>query len=327
MIPAAQDPRLNTVECVVEGHNNFNVQIFSASRKLLMCVCWCVLIFSVVLGSFVSNYLVRWLPKGNIEGLSNEKLKCNIKSLNVLIWVMSFFEEVLIILAVVLAKVYGHGGFWYPVTYLVAVHFFTSFFCYVWFEGGRKRWICLTLIVFPFMSVVAYSKCSGENSGEKLRNTMVYFFSQTTIHHLSWIIQGVMTEPLWAIPFLAVICGVWVVVYLLVYFYYDSSLPSHCDKVKAIAVSFILIVSVVLQLLALVVVAQSFLSTDPVTGLASSVLTGVGTWWLQRVVMKPKTKETKEENVAETVQPSTSGNGSAEAHQLLPNLYLRKVKF
>ena len=61
VIPNVQDPRLNTVECVVEGHNNFDGKIFSSFRKLLMCACWCILLVSAVVGFAVSNIVITWL--------------------------------------------------------------------------------------------------------------------------------------------------------------------------------------------------------------------------------------------------------------------------
>ena len=116
-----------------------------------------------------------------------------------------------------------------------------------------------------------------------MRNTVIHFTFQMTVHHLLWILLGVLTEPLWAIPVLVITCAVWYCIHLLAHYFVKANIKEK-EKWYAVLLSVLLVLSVMLGLLVLGVVAQSFVGTDPLTGIVSSALAVVATWWLQRVV-------------------------------------------
>ena len=265
IISTAQDPRLNTVECVVEGHGSFDVKIFSGFRKLLMHVCWLIAFISVVVGYLGSNMFVERLNKTTDEEVEeseerNEK-KCKTVALKFLLLdVLAIPEVILLVVAlfVVLAVVPDDRGIacLYPVMYLFV--------------------ILVTLVVY-------YCKCTEVTDGRKirLRNTLIHFTFQTSVHHLLWILLGVMTEPRWAIPVLVMICGILFLINLLAYYYMKTTSNNgpRYNKRKLKKRACLLVLSVILEFLVLMVVTQSVLGTDPVIGIISAALTTLVSWW------------------------------------------------
>ena len=360
IIPTAQDPRLNTVECVVEGHGSFDMKIFSGFRKLLMHVCWLIAFISVVVGYLGSNMFVERLqrttnqgretlmlccstqpqqrlaktelqmtdpgqeeldsstqttqenqrledidsqttdqdqktwrqllccstpqPQNNIEHSKTrpqmadqeveesqeereerKEKKCKTVALKFLLDVLAIPEVILLVVALfmVLAVVPDDRGIacLYPVMYLF-------------------------VIVVTFAAY--YRQCTEVTDGRKIRllNTLIHFTFQTSVHHLLWILLGVMTEPLWAIPVLVIICGVLFLINLLAYYYMKttSNEGPRYNKSQLKTRAVLLVLCVILVFLVLVVVTQSVLGTDPVIGIISAALTTLGSWWMSVAV-------------------------------------------
>ncbi|KAJ7361995.1 hypothetical protein OS493_013081 [Desmophyllum pertusum] len=59
--PSLPDPRINTAECVITGHNK--ASSFSGSKQLLRQVCWSLLFISLVMSMFASQWTIVQLQK------------------------------------------------------------------------------------------------------------------------------------------------------------------------------------------------------------------------------------------------------------------------
>ena len=233
IIPKVQDPRLNTVQCVVEGHDVFDEDVFVGARKYLVNLYWLNLIFSFIIGFEVARIVVADLEK-------------HAKDICLLTVLHSVVELVLAITALEMAAMSERGGCPYPILYFILV------------------------FVFFIIDIANYCTFNSNSPFSKTRlKTVLTFGIFMIFHHFVWIILGIVTEPGWATIVLILYCSVLFFIYVFLYHSYKEFKEVHPFD----AIFFIIILILYLGFMIGVAVAGlSFLSTDPVAGIVSSIL-------------------------------------------------------
>ena len=101
------------------------------------------------------------------------------------------------------------------------------------------------------------------------------------IHHLLWVLLGIITEPFWAFPILVAISSVLFALFYLVYELScanisDSRLKRFCMLLSAAA---FLVFNFFIFIL--VVVGQAFFSESLIAGVVQTLLILIITWWFR----------------------------------------------
>ena len=71
MSPGIRDPRLNTVECVIEGHEIDIMATGPQRSSYITAILWCAFLFSFWAGPFIAEVII-----GVLKGENNESLYC-----------------------------------------------------------------------------------------------------------------------------------------------------------------------------------------------------------------------------------------------------------
>ena len=221
---------------MVEGHDVFDEDVFVGARKYLVNLYWLNLIFSFIIG-----FGVAW-----IAGAGLEKQSEHAKNIYLLTVLHSVVELVLAITALKMAVVSERGGCPYPIIYFILV------------------------FVFFIIDIANYCTFNSDSPFSKKRLITVLTFGIFMIfHHFVWIILGIVTEPGWATIVLILYCSVLFFIYVFLYHSYKEFEEVHPFD----AIFFIIILILYLGFMIGVAVAGlSFLSTDPVAGIVSSIL-------------------------------------------------------
>ena len=289
--PDVQDPRINTVECVVKGHDSIHAKHriqLGGLKALTDCLCWAILINSIMAGFVFSRMITPWLRAGKklsnemqhyyhehrtkeLEAKQNRMLQAY--ATRFLIVYVLFPIGLLLALVALLLTVIQEGsenvlrrhGHAYPVVYFLFL-LVGSFPCVL---KSLCRGECST-------NTKVVTCCTFWLTVEDVISFCSFFMS---IHHLFWILLGVITEPSWAVPVLLVVCSVLYAIYAMA-FYNMKAFRGRCHKPTAF-VSAVLVILLILQFLVFGVAGEVFLSTDPVAAIASSILVFVVSIWLK----------------------------------------------
>ena len=186
-----------------------------------------------------------------------------------LIKVLFLFEFILALIPVinVIIEVIETGrwrGYMYPITYFL-FPFGYSILCFTRCVAKRRCSV----------HYIAIACCTFWMTVEEVIIFCTFFMS---IHHLLWILLGVITEPSWAVPVLAVVCSVCIAIYALAYNNQKAFPGTRCHTPTAV-LSALLVIILVVQFVVFGLAGEVFLSTDPVAGIISSLLVFVVSLW------------------------------------------------
>ena len=276
MGPSLSDPRINTAECVITGHEK--ASHFPGLKQLLHGVCWSLLIISLVTSLLASQWLIVQLRNWH-----SEKNQSKIAAVMFLSLIVFFGGLCLNIYAFVLTT--GQQDLYVCVFLgsLLFVLFRRAFWCikvhYTNILPG-----CLTERIVKLVKTFHWHL--GMGHGEY---TSTNFFSCFTLypavfmacHHVLWILLGIITEPFWGITVLVAVVSVSAALFFLAYEFHKSF--ASPEKSLEFYMSVILISAAffafVLAIMVLFVVAQAFLSESLVSAIVQNVLVGVATVW------------------------------------------------
>ena len=228
--PGIQDPRLNTAECVIQGHqpNIDATGVNSYIKAILYCSFVSVILIGPILGFFSLNVL---------ENYSTEKVncfKCNIKGcskrqgygapaqepinehINILCVACYKVEDpfvrsaeytcfllsltdILITLIVVREVLFDHTEIYIPILLITCI-------C----EGVV---ICLV----QCCAVLCCNFCKYSKEASLYRRFVFMTGANIIAYHLIWLIVGIMVNPTWGLTVLAVACFVIVALFCTIY--------------------------------------------------------------------------------------------------------------
>ena len=280
--PLVFDPSRNTVECIIPGHEK--APPLPGLKKLLHTLCWSLLYISLVMGTFISQWVIKKLREWDKEeSWKNERSWKKIAAMMISSVFLFFGSLGINIYALIETKD----------LYVIVFLGFTIFVLLrrvVWCTGVHMDCNCIRNIFECFKK---FNLCVIQGHGHLTsKNFVSIVFLYPAIfmacHHLLWILLGVITEPFWGFTILVAVISVCTIFFFLVSELFDvlpapqNSDPAQHDQpsgdqkkvfIMSFILSFAVLSAFVLLLLVLFAVAQVFLSESLVSTLVQNALT------------------------------------------------------
>ena len=262
--PGIQDPRLNTAECVIQGHqpNIDATGVNSYIRAILYCSLVSVILIGPILG-FLSLNVVE-----NYSTRKGECRKYNVKCCAKRQRDGALAQEPTNILCVACYK--GEDPFVRAAEYTCFLLLLTDIL--ITLIAVRDVLFDHTEICFPILLITCICEgvviCLGQccavlccDSCKDVKETSLYrtfvFMTGANIiaYHLIWLIVGIMVNPTWGLTVLAVACFVIVALFCTIYVICNASKESFCHS---FCVSIAIFVGLCLVVSLTVLAGQSF---------------------------------------------------------------------
>ena len=290
--PGIQDPRLNTAECVIHGHqpNIDATGVNSYIRAILYCSLVSVLLIGPILGLFSLNVLENYSTervkfcKCKIKGCAKrqcygapaqEPINESIKILCVACYKVEdpfvrsaeytcfllLLTDILITLIVVRDVLFDHTEIYIPILLITCI-------C----EGVV---ICLV----QCCAVLCCDSCRNIKETSFCRRFVFMTSANIIAYHLIWLIVGIMVNPTWGLTVLAVACFVIVALFCTIYVVCNASKESFCHS---FCVSIAIFVGLCLVVSVAVLAGQSFYEKETTGEILKTALFYVvgGLTWL-----------------------------------------------
>ena len=272
--PAVSDPTLNTVECLTGGHRK--AAAFPGVQQALHWVCWFVLVITLGMSTVVSQIVLMKLKDYCKKSAGNDDKSRAAALLLLFLFVLVVGFILMFVALFVPVKQFDLHSDVYMIAFVVVyfVVFFRRLGWWLWCTRNGTR--------------IISNLVDGYESGTSTNiwSCIVHPALFSSLHHLLWIVLGIITEPFWAVPVLMAICTVLFIFYYLVYQYHkgmsskDSS--GHLrHSAQALGLSIISFLLVGLFIFTLLVVGQAFLSESLIANIVQSVLVIVTTLWFK----------------------------------------------
>ena len=244
--PGIQDPRLNTAECVIQGHqpNIDATGVKSYIRAILYCSLFSVLLIGPILGFFSLNlfesdstkkdkcreYNVKCCAKRQRDGAlaqepTNILCVACYKGEDPLLraaeytCVLLLLTDILITLIVVRDVLFDHPEIYIPILLIIC-------------EGVA---ICLV----QCCAVLCFNFCKDIKETSLYRRAVFMTSANIIAYHLIWLIVGIMVNPTWGLTVLAVACFVIVALFCTMYVICNASKESFCHSFCISIASFV----------------------------------------------------------------------------------------
>ena len=237
--PGIQDPRLNTAECVIQGHqpNIDATGVNSYIRAILYCSLVSVILIGPILGFLSLNVL---------ENYSTKKGKCrkyNVKCCAKRQRDGALEQEPTNILCVACYK--GEDPFVRAAEYTCFLLLLTDIL--ITLIAVRDVLFDHTEICFPILlitcicegfviclvqccAVLCCDSCKDVKEMSLYRTFVFMTGANVIAYHLIWLIVGIMVNPTWGLTVLAVACFVIVALFCTIYVICNASKESFCHS-------------------------------------------------------------------------------------------------
>ena len=237
--PGIQDPRLNTAECVIQGHqpNIDATGVNSYIRAILYCSLVSVILIGPILGFLSLNVL---------ENYSTKKGKCrkyNVKCCAKRQRDGALEQEPTNILCVACYK--GEDPFVRAAEYTCFLLLLTDIL--ITLIAVRDVLFDHTEICFPILlitcicegvviclvqccAVLCCDSCKDVKEMSLYRTFVFMTGANIIAYHLIWLIVGIMVNPTWGLTVLAVACFVIVALFCTIYVICNASKESFCHS-------------------------------------------------------------------------------------------------
>ena len=171
MNPGIRDPRLNTAECVIQGHTP-DITATGRSLYIIKAMLWCSFIFVLPAGPYLA-FVVRDVLKKTKER-SDKPLASSI----ICFCFILFFVESGILLFVVICSLVGNAPF--------------------------DIYIILGLLIFEILVSICCFKSPDCCTCDSLINVLIKIIANLTVYHFFWLVIGIMINPIWGLAVLLI---------------------------------------------------------------------------------------------------------------------------
>ena len=290
--PGIQDPRLNTAECVIQGHqpNIDATGVNSFMRAILYCSLVSVILIGPILGFFSLNVLENYSTekdkccKCNIKGCAKrqgygapaqEPINEHIKILCVACYKVKdpfvrsaeytcfllLLTDILITLIVVRDVLFDHTEIYIPILLITCI-------C----EG-------VVIGLVQCCAALCCDSCRDIKETSFCRRFVFMTSANIIAYHLIWLIVGIMVNPTWGLTVLAVASFVIVALFCTIYVVCNASKESFCHS---FCVSIAIFVGLCLVVSVAVLAGQSFYGKETTGEILKTALLYVvgGLTWL-----------------------------------------------
>ena len=190
MSPGVRDPRLNTAECVIEGHET-DITVTGRS-PYIKAILWCSFLFAVPAGPYLAFVILDVLKKRSNRLDASLfcwcKCKCSqscqtrqdpLTSSIISVFFILFFIECGISVFVIVRLASGNAPF--------------------------DIYIILGLLVTEG-AVLNCFKSPGCCTCDSLANFITGISTNLSVYHFCWLVIGVMINPTWGLAVLLIVC-------------------------------------------------------------------------------------------------------------------------
>ena len=264
---------------------------FPGVKQALHWVCWFVLVITLGMSTVASQIVLMKLgdycqkQPGSSEHLSEDSAKNDDKSKAAALLLLLLFVLVVGFIVMFFPFVlFKNFPKFDPQSDFYLIAFVVSYLLV--FIRRIFWWLRCTPKQFRVISITNLVKGHELERSTNIWSCIVHPALFTSLHHLLWIVLGIITEPFWAVPVLMAICTVLFIFYYLVYQYHkgmsskDSS--GHLrHSAQALGLSIISFLLVGLFIFTLLVVGQAFLSESLIANVVQSALVIVTTLWFK----------------------------------------------
>jgi len=267
--PNIPDPRLNTAECVITGHDKASA--FSGMKQLLHGVCWSLLIISLVISMFASQWLIvqlrNWSEPVEAEAQAAEASGPRSSIAAVMILSIAVFAGGFALTIYALTK--SQDSYTFVIFVIVILVLFRRTF---WCIYIHRRVTCKCRLTLGHET---------DTSKNIVSCSILYPAVFMACHHLLWIFLGIITEPFWGITVLVAVVSAAAALYFLVYEFHKSFPKFKRSWIYFMSLILILggFITFLLLMFVLFVVAQTFLSESLISAIVQNVLVLVATVW------------------------------------------------
>ena len=212
MNPGIRDPRLNTAECVIQGHKP---DITATGRSLyIRAMIWCSVIFVLPAGPYLAFVVWDVLKKNRADELQVSLFCwCNrqnpLASSVICLCFILFFVESGILLFVVVCSVSRNAPF--------------------------DICIILGILIFEILRVV--SVCCFKSPScctcGSLVNALIKIIANLTVYHFCWLVIGIMINPIWGLAVLLIVSFYCVVLAYALYKIFEA--VKYCEFKQFVA--------------------------------------------------------------------------------------------
>ena len=292
--PKIQDPQLNTVECVIEGHKP---DISATGRSAyIRAMLWLSFIFSILSGPFIAlvTLIIFKAENGNGNSGNRENVQAKRKTLK---WNSRYILFVEIGLLSTVCAFSDLGDAPWDIYVIHAVIFIEGLFCGVFITQGR----------FSDFKFLSKKKVSG------LQIT-VFLCANLTVYHFCWLVIGVMVNALWGVTVLLFVC-IFIASCIFAFYNYFRYTPSGQCSWKNCTLCAVFMLSVWSLAFVVILAGRSFFgketADDVVKTLTLCVTTAFASWMLSKIkaLDKSSTPNQGEEKIPLTdINPPTAPN-------------------
>ena len=260
--PSKFNPSLNNVECVVEANYKHH---FENVNKAFPQICWLILVSSLMGSNFISTLFLQHCKK-QYKG-NPSKVKSALLFIFVLFW--------LGIIAAILSTSYSRQDrqLTYPLTYLL----------FIFLVCLRRFLYCLSRKHIKCINCKITSwKFEKDGNVEPAWGFLctVYPGCFIAVHHVLWVMIGIITEPFWALPVVTTLMMLAFLFYVLssLYFSFEKwDMWQTINFVLLVAVA----ISVMLAQFSFLLIGHQFFDESLISSAIQSALVVIISIWLK----------------------------------------------
>ena len=297
MSPKTEDPRLNTAECVIQGHEP---DISATGRSAyIRAMLWCSFTFTTLFGPLTALIIFIGFDIAKKDETQHKEKKQNLCKAVKCTSYISLAIEIVLLISIIVCSVLGNAP-WdtYVIVVLITVE-------------GLIMGLALRKKYFQFLPENEYCHWFLPKT-ETLGKVGIFLCTNLTMYYFCWLVIGIMINPLWGSTVLLVICVVIAATVYVVYqfiCFYDpqSSWKRNLAVCGAILCSIISLVTVVL------VAGQSFFGRETANAVVKTTLLYVTAAFVSWILAK-----IKEDDKADKSEKATQV--TEEENALLPKV-------
>ncbi|KAL9978759.1 hypothetical protein ACROYT_G016314 [Oculina patagonica] len=261
--PSNFDPSLNNVECVVEASYKHH---FENVNKAFPQICWLILCSSLIGSNFISTLFLQYCKKQYTSKPGILRVKSALLFIFVLFWLG-------IIVAIIAASHSMQEQLIYPLTYLVLIFLVCIrrfLYCL-----SRKHIKCENRKITSWK----FEKDGNAESGWGFLCT-AYPGCFIAVHHILWVMIGIITEPFWALPVVTTFVMLAFLFYVLSSLYFSFQTWEMWQTINFVLLVAVAI-SVMLVQFSFLLIGHQFFDESLISSAIQSALVVIISIWLR----------------------------------------------
>ncbi|XP_078349992.1 uncharacterized protein LOC144634813 isoform X2 [Oculina patagonica] len=210
--PSIRDPRLNSAECVTEGHKP---NILATGRSAyIRAIIWCSFISVLILGPLLAFYALNYLNVRTENcneycACCNQCSCCYEKEKPLVLSVYSSFSFLLLVEIILVIYVLVNSAF-YEFYMLIVIILEGFVICMIQYAISKMQ--CCT---------ICHKICEKSQDSSIYRRSVFVSSANMALYHLFWLMIGIMINPIWGLTVLLVVCFVIVALFYTVFMICD----------------------------------------------------------------------------------------------------------